>query len=263
MHNLNAVTANVSYRYDGSLAGFYCCVFDSYARKEIPAAISSDEDDNGQIPLAPERWVLINPGQALRVRDGLAIKGTLRARDLLEHVFLSCMERRETALLAFARTVFAEGSRVLERLADPLVARLLKAEKGLLGEAHLLTGFVRFTQTEAGLVSIIGPKNFVLPLIAPHFADRLGGEAFLIYDKTHGAALVHEPGKPWTVARMEPPREQPTDDETRVQALWRRFYKTIGIAERENPVCRRSHMPMRYWPYMTEMKEFYPGYNGS
>jgi probable DNA metabolism protein len=165
------------------------------------------------------------------------------------------MERRETALLAFSRLAFAQGVSALERLADPIVAPLLKAERHLLNEAHLLTGFVRFAETDVGLISSIGPKNYTLPLIAPHFAERLSGEAFLIYDKTHGAALVHEPGRPWLIARMEPPEERITQEERRIQALWRRFYKTISIEERENPVCRRGHMPKRYWPYMTEMRE--------
>ena len=32
------------YYYDGSFEGFLCCIFDSYAYKEVPAAIFSDED---------------------------------------------------------------------------------------------------------------------------------------------------------------------------------------------------------------------------
>jgi probable DNA metabolism protein len=250
------VSADTAYRYDGSLAGFYCCVYDSYSRREIPVDITPDNDEPAQVSLAPERWVNMDPARAVRVREGLAQKGTLRSRELLENVFLSCMERRETALLAFARAVFTDGAAVLERLADPLVASLLKAEKHLLAEANHLMGFVRFIETETGLISSIGPKNFALPLIAPHFADRLNGEAFLIYDKTHGAALVHEPGKPWFIGMMQPPEERITDEENRIQALWRQFYRTIGIQERYNPVCRRGHMPRRYWPYMTEMREY-------
>ena len=245
----------VSYRYDGSLAGFYCCVFESYTRREVPSYIIAEGGECEQVSLTPEIWVDLEPRKALRVREGLALKGTLRSRELVEHVFLSCMERREMALLAFIRKIFAEGPPVLERLADTVVAPLLKAERHILSEAHLLTGFVRFVETDAGLISTIGPKNFVLPLIAPHFAGRFSGEAFLIYDKTHGTALVHEPGKPWLIARMEPPEERVTEAETRVQALWKRFYKTIGIAERENPTCRRGHMPKRYWPYITEMRD--------
>ena len=34
----------------------------------------------------------------------------------------------------------------------------------------------------------------------------------------------------------------------------RRFYDTIAIRERENPRCRMTHMPKRYWGTMTEFQ---------
>ena len=33
-----------SYRYDGSYAGFLTCVFESYARRELPEQFSTAED---------------------------------------------------------------------------------------------------------------------------------------------------------------------------------------------------------------------------
>ena len=35
------------YRYDGTFQGFLCCIFESYSRKEIPAAVCAP--DRGQI----------------------------------------------------------------------------------------------------------------------------------------------------------------------------------------------------------------------
>ena len=32
------------YTYDGSFEGFLCCIFDSYANKEVLTAITDDED---------------------------------------------------------------------------------------------------------------------------------------------------------------------------------------------------------------------------
>ena len=32
------------YTYDGSFEGFLCCIFDSYANKEVLTAITNDED---------------------------------------------------------------------------------------------------------------------------------------------------------------------------------------------------------------------------
>ena len=48
----------------------------------------------------------------------------------------------------------------------------MKAERHLRQEAHLLCGFVRFSDHQGKLLAAISPKNFVLPLMAPHFADR-------------------------------------------------------------------------------------------
>ena len=44
-----------------------------------------------------------------------------------------------------------------------------------------------------------------------------------------------------------------TAEELRYRVLWKRFYKTIAIAARENPRCRMTHCPKRYWENMLEM----------
>ena len=46
------------YTYDGSFEGFLCCIFDSYANKEVLTAITDDEDS------AP----ILFPVRAIRMR---------------------------------------------------------------------------------------------------------------------------------------------------------------------------------------------------
>ncbi|MFQ7855321.1 MAG: DUF4130 domain-containing protein [Eggerthella lenta] len=36
--------------------------------------------------------------------------------------------------------------------------------------------------------------------------------------------------------------------------MWRRFYDTIAIEGRENPRCRMTQMPKRFWGTMTEFQ---------
>ena len=36
--------------------------------------------------------------------------------------------------------------------------------------------------------------------------------------------------------------------------LWKCFFKSIAIEERNNPVCQRSFLPLRYRKYMTEFQ---------
>ena len=57
--------------------------------------------------------------------------------------------------------------------------------RNVYNENHLLTEFLRFSETPGGiLVSRIGPKNDIMTLLAPHFADRLPEENWVIYDET-------------------------------------------------------------------------------
>ena len=47
----------------------------------------------------------------------------------------------------------------------------------------------------------------------------------------------------------------PDETEARYRLLWKRFYDTIAIKERENPRCRMTNMPKRYWNTMTEFQD--------
>ena len=47
----------------------------------------------------------------------------------------------------------------------------------------------------------------------------------------------------------------PDETEAKYRLLWKRFYDTIAIRERENPRCRMTHMPKRYWGTMTEFQD--------
>ena len=81
-------------------------------------------------------------------------------------------------------------------------------------------------------------------------------EAILIYDKTHQAALVYQNRQAKIVPLEGIAFPEADEMEEGYRALWKRFYKTISIEARENPRCRMTHMPKRYWENMTEMVEF-------
>ncbi|NLV59292.1 MAG: DNA metabolism protein [Clostridiales bacterium] len=241
------------YLYDGSLAGFYCCVHTCVYDHAMPTAIQPQEE--AQQSLLPSRRIPTNRDQALRVREAIIREVCPRALELCEHVFLSCMEKKELALLQFLRLSFAQGPQIAESYADPLVSPLLKAEKYLLREAHLLCGFIRFADHEGTLLATISPKNFVLPRLAPHFMDRYSQETLLIYDRTHRVVLLCTQSR-WELLACETiDLPQYSQEELFYQALWSRFYQTIAIRERENPICRRNLLPMRYWENMVEMRD--------
>ena len=139
-------------------------------------------------------------------------------------------------------------------LTDPRVAPLVTALTHLKGEAHQLQGFLRFSEQGGVLTAEIEPKNRVLPLLRPHFCARYSGERFVIYDRTHREALFYRPRR-WAIVPLEAFRAAaPGRAERDFRRLWRRFYDTIAIEGRENPRCRMTQMPKRFWGTMTEFQ---------
>lgn len=243
--------SQVSYTYDGTYAGFLSCVFDSYAHHEEPAAFSTF--DEPQSSLWPERVVETDEAHALRVLHSFGKLGGQGAR-LAVRGFLTCLPEKELHLWRFLRLGYRVGKSVGRMLTDSRVDALRKAVWHLEHEAHMYKGFVRFSEQNGFLVAQIEPKNWVLPLFAEHFTTRFGAERFLIFDRTHGEALVHQPGQ-WEIVPLDGLELAPAGAEERqYRALWRRFYDTIAIEGRYNPKCRMTHMPKRYWAMMTEFQ---------
>ncbi len=250
----------VSYSYDGSFDGFLTCVYEAYVHREYPAAFLGPEED--QISLYPERPVETHREHAGRVRASLGRRlGPEGARWLIDG-FLTALPERELHLFRFLALGYERGPAVVGDLTDDRVAVLHKALGHLNGEAHLLKGFVRFSDQEGLLIAEIEPKNRVLPLLRPHFCTRFGGERFVIYDRTHKEALFYAPTR-WAIVPLEEfTPAAPGGEERSYRALWRRFYNTIAIEGRENPKCRMTHMPKRYWGTMTEFQTEAPPREG-
>ncbi|MBE6995906.1 MAG: DNA metabolism protein [Ruminococcaceae bacterium] len=239
------------YYYDGSFDGFLCCIFESYANKEVLTAIYRDEDD---IPtLFASRTISTDKNHANRVLRKV-VKCSTCAAELLHKGFLTCLPEKEMHLYRLVVKLLREGCGFLRNFSDETLYPVAAAVRHLNGEAHLLKGFVRFSELGGVLGGEIEPKNRVLPLLRSHFCARYQGESFFLYDRTHKEALFYSAGKavirPVEDFQMAPPDET----EARYRLLWKRFYDTIAIKERENPSCRMTNMPKRYWNTMTEFQ---------
>lgn len=244
--------SDIIYLYDGSFEGFLSCVFESFLCKQRPYDIIST--DASEPTLMAQQWIETDLARAERVRNGIAKKVSEEALYLVTNGFCTCHPQRELLLLDFIRLGFERGKNVCELITDPTVHELQKAVLFLKRESHLFLEFIRFSEYDKGLVSVIEPKNQVLPTIAPHFCDRFHNELFVIYDKTHRNALIHKPPK-WAIVELADFIE-PEADETEqfYRELWGTYFDAIAIRERINPRCQMGHMPKRYWKHMTEMQ---------
>ena len=244
---------DLAYRYDGSFEGLLCCVFESYERKELPIDIL--KEDSMENILFETKWIDTDEIKANRVYNAIAQKVSIEAQELVKHGLLTNHPQKELLVFQFIRLGFKHGKSIMNRLTDDTVHDLVKAVQGLTSESHKLKGFVRFSIFDDVMAAIIEPKNEVLTLLESHFCDRFRDETFLIYDKTHGQALVYRPGQSVIIPLDEFTLPETDNIEMTYRRLWQRFYDTIAIKERNNPRGRMSHMPKRYWKHLTEFSE--------
>jgi len=252
----------ICYRYDGSFYGMLSCVFEAFEKKEMPMQIACADGS-----LFNTINIETDARKAERILRSIPIKIGDEALKYTKYAFLADMDAKEVALIWFlreglrygtgfieiVRTRFSPERRVVAgALKNPYVDKLRKGVDLLLLESARFIEFARFSDCNGALVSVIEPENNVLPLLARHFTERYRNDNFLIYDKTHGFALMYTDYNTQIVPIEYYAIPPATEEEKKYQNLWRLFYHTVEIRERHNPRCRMNHMPKKYWKNMTE-----------
>ena len=131
--------------------------------------------------------------------------------------------------------------------------------------------FVRFSRLSDGsFFSAFRPSENTVPLVAQHFASRMGTERFCLVDPIHRMAALHEKGaRRCQVTRLDQAladelasRDDLAPDERYVRAMWKRLYVGLTLEGRgkvERGYDLRTHlMPRRFWAGLTELDP-YPG----
>ncbi len=243
---------------EDSLEGILTAVFDAFVEKnKMPDFTDGDisivigEESNFYL-FAEIREVETDFEKAhktlLSIQKKISYLAYKRVRSALCHFD----EDRANVVFGFLVKGFPMGARVMEALSDPYVIRVMELSRKVDNEAHLFSGFVRFSDVGKFLYSEIEPKCNVLPLMMEHFADRFPNEHYAIYDKKHGIALVHVAfgesffvsGDEWNVDLSQ--------HRDGFEDLWSAYFDHIAIAERHNPRCQNNLIPKWYRKNMVE-----------
>ncbi len=173
---------------------------------------------------------------------------------------ISNREDKAEVIYRFLILGFHYGHKVMNYLSNDYVSAITKTMKTVWNETHHYYGFVRFSELSNGiLMSQIRPKNNILTLIAPHFADRLQQENFMIIDEGRQIAVVHPAHKKWFMVALSmiDPRliEEHSKKEETMSNAWSVFVESISIKERENYNLQRNMLPIRFREYMPEFQE--------
>ncbi len=170
---------------------------------------------------------------------------------------------RGTQIFHFLVRGFHIGSKVMDMLYDTYVMSVMELSRKTANEAHYFVQFIRFEETDSILYSKIEPKCNVLPLIAEHFSGRFPNENFVIYDAVRKLSVVHKKYEKYFFVRdseialseKNTIKNGLAEKSDSYEMLWKTYFHSIGIEERENRKCQRNMLPLWYRKNMIEFSE--------
>ena len=86
---------------------------------------------------------------------------------------------------------------------------------------------------------------------------RIKNEYFIIKDVGRGILSIYDKNK-FVIVREDEfliATDSSSEEEEKIEELWKLFYNTIGISARKNDRCRMNFMPKRYWKHMLEVRD--------
>lgn len=252
-------TNQIIYLCENTPDGIFTAIYDAWAAHIPDGQLKLRVEEGYSFELFSQYvYVQTSLDKAVKVARSVSRKIGREAYDMMYLAALSQYEDKIDVIYRFLKLGFRCGSAVTDMHGDENVCRLFDIQRNVKNEAHLINGFIRFFDSENGiLIAKIGPKNQVLPLVAPHFADRFPEENFVIIDEVHGMGAFHERRKKWFLSPLDEAAAETiwnSKESAGYERLWKTFFHTIAIKERENYRCQRTMCAIRYRDYMLEFE---------
>nr|WP_086348306.1 TIGR03915 family putative DNA repair protein [Enterococcus sp. 9E7_DIV0242] len=239
-----------TWEYDGSFNGFLTIVYHAFKKQRFPEVILTPATSVETLFLC--EWIDKDEEKAHKIYHRLQQRLRIDNFQFILDGFYATVENKEVHLLEAILLALNTKDSLFNFIGHPSVLAIQKGIKTLLGEAHLLTGFVRFEYVGKILFSKISPKYFSLPYICPHFAERYPLESIMIYDETHRLLALIKQGEISFVEDTNCPQFEEQQLEEEIQAQWKTFLQAVTIQERINKKNQLSHMPLRFQKNMPE-----------
>lgn len=247
---------------DGSVDGIFTAIYEAYDMRYGHEHIQITEACEEGMPyemFAEYVEIVTNYERSEKVASTIRKKISTQAYESIVRAALSNAKHRSDLIYRFVILGLREGKSVLQNLSNEVVFDLYRLNRAVAKEAHHMTGFLRFSEVGDGiLLSVIQPKHNIISLIVPHFSDRLNNENFIIFDEGRNIASIHHKNQEAVLVQVDDTflksLEYKKEQAQEYEQLWKTFYHSVSIKERENLELQRNNLPLRYRSYMTEFR---------
>lgn len=240
--------------YDGSFDGLLTGIYESFYSKVPPSGIYYAKDFDA---LLIDEIIHIETDEVKykKVKNAIITKVDYSVLKNIYLVYLSNHKDKGIIILNYLKFAFKVGSKVHNFLNLEIVKLVDEIKRRINLEAHRYEGFIRFNLIDNKfLYSSIEPDNDILELIIKHFTSRFSNEYFIIHDIKREKALIYNINSYEIIDMTLDDYELLKDNKDEYSLLWKEYFKSTNIKERENPKLQKRMMPKRYWNHLPEIK---------
>lgn len=241
--------------FDGSFEGFLCAVTACLESGESQPDFVREEDVQAVGLFAGDLLSIETVREtALAFRKKFIDKASQEAFATARYAFYSRKGGINLLVFRYLKLGLEAGARLAVMLAEEPVYSVNRIARQVSHEAHKFKGFVRFQEVEEEfLYAKIEPEADILPLIAAHFAERVGDRPWMIHDLGRNQAVIFDLRSWHLIQDIELTAEPGTTvAEDEYATLWYRYFQRHAIKERHNPKLQQKHVPLRYRKHLTE-----------
>lgn len=249
----------VQYRCEDSITGIFSAIYDVWKETDREnRGIVLKQDMNLELFTTYKE---VEPSERKAQAVDKMIRKNLGMEVYLDfyHALMAADEEKANAVLQtlLEARKQKDGRRIMEHLSHPMVLKVFELKRSVFHEAHVLTGFVRFRELKNGVMyAEITPKHRVLTCMADHFTNRYAIQNFIIHDKTYQETMVHKACEGWMLLHNTPLREsflqEVTKEQSYFEELWKGFFQSISIVERQELRRQYRHLPKNKLQNMVE-----------
>lgn len=242
----------MDYLYDGTFEGLMTCIYYHY-KKEKATGIYQESNYQQSLVVCSE-IVQTDITKAMIVSNSINKLISREAYIYVYYCYLSDDVNKEMIILEFLIFGFKYGRKTMNFYTHEKVLPLNEIYKRVAREEHRILGIIRFADIGGLLYAKYSPDNDISILLADHFADRYKFEKFIIYDEKRKKALVYSNNK-WEIKeKINIDDFEFSNDEKRIQNLWKQYFTDLAIKERKNINLQFQFVPARYRKNMAEFK---------
>ena len=244
----------IEFLYDGSLEGLFTAIFYAYPYKDD----CTINKLGNHIPslLKEIKEITTESDKFKRVYNSIIQKLNGKVLNNVYYLYLSEIDGVENIILDYLKLCYKYGTNINLAKNNDTIILVDKYYKKVAQEAHMFTGFVRFKEiAPLSFYAQIEPVYNILPIILNHFTLRFSDQNFIIHDLKREKAIMYnkESSIITDLSKDEGYLLSNLNNDENFESLWKTFYKSVNIKERENSKLRNQHMPKRYWNHLTEI----------